>query len=113
MDVDLAGRCRVGVTESCGDGGQRDTGVDHQGGVRVAEAVDGDVRQVVPSYKITEPTAYRIRVDGCSIGLGEKTVTIYPSIAHTQSALSLPTLVLLEQLDSYRGGFDVARGAVI
>ncbi len=56
MDVDLAGRCRVGVAESGGDGGQRDAGVDHQGRVRVTQAADGDVRQVMRSHEITEPT---------------------------------------------------------
>ena len=55
MDVDLARGGRVGVTEAGGDSGQRDAGVDHQGRVRVAEAVDGDIRQVVRSYEITEP----------------------------------------------------------
>lgn len=56
MDVDLACGGRVGVAEAGGYGSQWDTGVDHQRGVRVAEAVDGDVRQVVRSYEITEPT---------------------------------------------------------
>lgn len=56
MDVDLACGGRVSVAEAGGNGGQRDAGVDHQRGVRMAEAVDGDVRQVVSSYEITEPT---------------------------------------------------------
>lgn len=33
MDKDLARGGRVSMVESCGDGGQRDAGVDHQGGV--------------------------------------------------------------------------------
>lgn len=78
-------RCRggVGVTESGGDGGDWDAGVDHQGGVGVAQAVDGDVRQVVGFDKVAEPTADRVRVDRCAVGLGEQPVAVYPSVAHT------------------------------
>ena len=71
VDVDLAGRCRIGVAEAGGYGSQWDTGVDHQGCVCMAKAVDGDVRQVVRFDEITEPTAYRIRVDRCSVRFGE------------------------------------------
>ena len=113
VDIDLARGCRVGVAEAGGDGGQRDAGVDHQGGVRVAQAVDGDVRQVVRSYEITEPTPYRIGVDRHTVWLGEQAVTVYPSVAHAEALLSLPPFVLLEQLDGNRGRFDVARGAVV
>lgn len=113
MDVDLARGCRVGVTEAGGDGGQRDAGVDHQRGVRMAEAVDGDVRQVVRSYKVTEPTADGIRMDWHTVRLGEQAVAIYPSVAHAEALLSLPPFVLLEQLDGNRGRFDVAGGAVV
>lgn len=109
-----SGRCGwVGVTEAGGDGGDRDAGVDHQGGVRVAEAVDGDVRQVVRTDEITEPTSDGIRVDRHTVGLGEQAVTVYPSVAHAEALLSLPPFVLLEQLDGNRGRFDVARGAVV
>ena len=99
VDVDLTGRCRVGVTESGGYRRQGDTGVDHQRGVRVAEAVDGDVRQIVRSYEITEPTPYRVRMDRHTVRLGEQAVAIYPSVAHAEALLSLPAFVLLEQLD--------------
>ena len=44
MGVDSGGRGWVGVTEAGGDGGDRDAGVDHQRGVRMAEAVDGNIR---------------------------------------------------------------------
>ena len=71
VDVDLARGCRVGVTEAGGDGRDWDAGVDHQCGVRVAEAVDGNIRQVVRSYEITEPTPYRIGVDRHTVRLGE------------------------------------------
>ena len=97
VDVDLTGRCRVGVTESGGYRRQGDTGVDHQRGVRVAEAVDGDVRQIVRSYEITEPTPYRVRMDRHTVRLGEQAVAIYPSVAHAEALLSLPAFVLLEQ----------------
>lgn len=40
MDEDLARGGRIGMVESCSDGGQRDAGVDHQGGVSMAQAVD-------------------------------------------------------------------------
>lgn len=113
VDVDLARGCRVGVAEAGGYRRQRDAGVDHQRGVRMAEAVDGDVRQVVRSYEITEPTPYRIRMDWHTVRLGEQAVAIYPSVAHAEALLSLPAFVLLEQLDGDSRGFDVARGAVI
>ncbi len=113
MDVDLACGGRVGVAEAGGYGSQWDTGVDHQRGVRMAEAVDGDVRQVVRSYEITEPASYRVRMDRHTVGLGEQTVTVYPSVAHAEALLSLPAFVFLEQLDGNRGRFDVARGAVV
>lgn len=44
VDVDLACGGRVGVTEAGGDGRDRDTGVDHQRGVGMAQAVDRDIR---------------------------------------------------------------------
>ena len=56
VDIDLACGGRIGVAEAGGYGSQWDTGVDHQRGVGMAQAVDGDVRQVVRSYEITEPT---------------------------------------------------------
>ena len=56
MGIDSGGCSRIGVTEAGGDGGDRDAGVDHQGCVGMAQAVDGDIRQVVRSYEITEPT---------------------------------------------------------
>lgn len=113
VDVDLARGGRVGVAEAGGYGSQWDAGVDHQGGVRVAEAVDGDVRQVVCTDEITEPASYCIRVDRHTVRLGEQAVAIYPSVAHAEALLSLPAFVLLEQLDGDSRGFDVARGAVI
>ena len=113
VDIDLARGGRVGVTEAGGDGGDRDAGVDHQRGVRMAEAVDGDVRQVVRTDEITEPTSDGIRMDWHTVRLGEQAVTVYPSVAHAEALLSLPALVLLEQLDGDSRGFDVARGAVV
>ena len=71
MDVDFARSCRVGVTEAGGYRCQRDAGVNHQGGVRVAEAVDGDVRQVVRFDEITEPASNGIGVDWHTVRLGE------------------------------------------
>ena len=71
MDVDLARGGRVGVAEAGGDGGDRDAGVDHQGGVRVAQAVDGDIRQVVGADEIAEPAADSVRVDRHTVRLGE------------------------------------------
>ena len=113
VDVDLACGGRVGVAEAGGYGSQWDAGVDHQGGVRVAQAVDGDVRQVVRSYEITEPTADGVRVDRHTVGLGEQAVAIYPSVAHRKALLSLPSFILFEQLDGDSGRFDVAHGAVV
>lgn len=71
VGVDSGGCGRVSVAEAGGDGGDRDAGVDHQGRVRVTQAVDGDVRQVVRSYEITEPTPYRIGMDRHTVRLGE------------------------------------------
>ena len=113
MGVDPRCRGRVGEAKSGGDGGDRDAGVDHQRDVRVAEAVDGDVRQVVRTDEITKPTSDGIRMNRCTIGLGEQAVAIHPSIAHTQAALSLPPFVLLEQLDGDSRSLDVAGGAVV
>lgn len=113
VDVDLACGGRVGVAEAGGDGGDRDAGVDHQGRIRVAQAVDGNIRQVVRSHEITEPAADSVRVDRHTIGLGEQAVAVHPSVAHAEALLSLPAFVLLEQLDGNRGRFDVARGAVV
>ncbi len=56
VGVDLARGCRVGVAEAGGDSCQRDAGVDHQRGVGMAQAVNGNVRQVVSTDEITEPT---------------------------------------------------------
>ena len=113
VDVDLARGCRVGVTEAGGYRCQRDAGVDHQRGVRVAQTVDGDVRQVVRTDEVAEPASYRVRMDWHTVGLGEQAVAIYPSVTHAEALLSLPPFVLLEQLDGDSRGFDVARGAVI
>lgn len=44
VGVDSGCRGWVGVTEAGGDGGDRDAGVDHQGRVRMPQAVDSDVR---------------------------------------------------------------------
>lgn len=65
------------------------------------------------SHEITEPTADGIGVNWHTVRLGEQSVAVYPSIAHTQSALSLPSFILFEQLDGDSGRFDVARGAVV
>ena len=111
MGVDLAGRCRVGVAEAGGDGRDRDAGVDHQRGVGMAQAVDGDVRQVVCANEVTEPTADGIGMDGHTVGLGEQAVAVYPSVAHREPSLCLPTFILFEQLDGYCRSLDVARGA--
>lgn len=71
MGVDPCRCGRIGMAEAGGDGGDRYAGVDHQGGVRVAQAVDGNIRQIVRSYEITEPTPYRIGVDRHTVGLRE------------------------------------------
>lgn len=113
VSVDSGGRGWISMAEAGGDGGDRDAGVDHQGCVRMAEAVDGDVRQVVRSNEVAEPAPYRIRMDWHTVRLGEQAVAIYPPVAHTQTALSLPPFVLLEQLDGNRWRFDVAGGAIV
>ena len=71
MDVDLARGCRVGVAEAGGDGGQRDAGVDHQGCVGMAQAVDGDVRHVIRFDEVSEPASNGIGVNWHTVGLGE------------------------------------------
>lgn len=53
MGVDFACGGRVDVAEAGGYRCQRDAGVDHQRGVRVAQAVDGDVRQIVGADEVT------------------------------------------------------------
>ena len=63
VGVDPCGRGWIGVIEAGGYRGDWNTGVDHQRGVRVAQAVDGDIRQVVYPYEITEPTADGVRMD--------------------------------------------------
>ena len=113
MDVDLARGCRVGVTESGGYRRQRDAGVDHQRGVGMAQAVDGDVRQIVGTDEVAEPASYRVRMDRHTVELGEQAVTVYPSVAHAEALLSLPPFVLLEQLDGDSRSLDVARRAVV
>lgn len=113
VDIDLARGCRVGVAEAGGYGSQWDTGVDHQRGVGMAQAVDGDIRQVVRSHEVTEPTADGVRMDRHTVGLGEQAVAVYPSVAHREPSLCLPPFVLLEQLDGNRGRFDVARRAIV
>ena len=113
MSVDPCGCGRIGVTEAGGDGGDRDAGVDHQRGVRMAQTVDGDVRQIIRFDEIAEPTADGVRVDGCTVRFREKPVAICPSITHTQAALSLPPLILLEKLDGNSRRFDVACRACV
>ena len=113
VSVDSGCRGWISVAEAGGDGGDRDAGVDHQGCVGMAQAVDGDVRQVVRSHEITEPAADSVRMDRHTVGLGEQAVAIHPSIAHAEALLSLPPFVLPEQLYGNRGRFDVAGGAVI
>ena len=76
----------------------------------MAQAVDGDARQVVRSHEITEPAADSVRMDRNTVGLGEQAVAVHPSVAHAEELLSLPPFVLLEQLDGYRGRFDIAGG---
>lgn len=113
VDIDLARGCRIGVTEAGGDGGDRDAGVDHQRGVGMSEAVDGDVRQIVRTDEVAEPTADGVGVDRRTVRLGEQPVAISPTVTHREPSLCLPTFVLLEQLNRYRRGFDVAGGAVV
>ena len=57
VGVDSRRGGRIGMVEAGGDGCDRDAGVNHQGGVRMAQAVDGDVRQVVRFDEVAEPTA--------------------------------------------------------
>lgn len=71
MGVNPCRGSRVSVTEAGGYRGDWDSGVDHQRGVRVAQAVDRDVRQAVRFYEITEPAADGVRMDRHTIGLGE------------------------------------------
>ena len=113
VGVDSGGCGWIGVAEAGGDGRERDAGVDHQRGVGMAQAMDGDVRQVVRSNEVAEPAPYRIRMDWHTVRLGEQAVTIYPSVAHRKAALSLPSFVLPEQLDGNSRRFDIARGAVV
>lgn len=113
VDVDLTCGGGVGVAEAGSYRCQRDAGVDHQRGVRMAETVDGDVRQIVGADEVAEPAPYRIRMDRHTVGLREQAVAIYPSVAHAEALLSLPPFVLLEQLDGDSRRFDVAGGAVV
>lgn len=71
MGVDSGCCGRAGVAEAGGDRGQRDAGVDHQGCVGMAQAVDGDVRQIVGADEVAEPAPYRIRMDRHTVRFGE------------------------------------------
>lgn len=74
VDVDLA--CGgVGVSQSRCDRGQLDTGVDHQLGVVMAQAVNGDIWQIVGADEVTEQA-------------------VYTAFAHRKTLLSLPAAVL-------------------
>lgn len=113
VGVDPCGRGRIGVAEAGGDGGDRDAGVDHQCGVRVAEAVNGDVRQVVGADEVVEPTADGVGMDRRTIRLGEQPVAVNPAVAHRETLLCLPAFVLLQELDRDHRRFDEARGTVV
>ena len=71
MGVDSGGCGRIGVTEAGGDGCDRDAGVDHQGSVRMTQAVDRDVRQIVRTNEVAEPTADGIGVNRSAVRFGE------------------------------------------
>ena len=113
VGVDSRRGGRIGVAEAGGDGGDRDAGVDHQRGVRMAQAVDGDVRQTIRFDEVTEPTADRVGMNRRTIRLGEQAVAIYPAIPHRKALLCLPAFVFLQQFDRDHWRLDEAGGAVI
>lgn len=104
VGVDVGCGAGLGMTQLLRYDYQRDTIGDHQGGVGVTEAMNGDLRHPRPGNKATEPLRNTVGEQwGSRVGGEYPPVLILPDVTHLLPLAILPRLVLQQHHNGRSG----------